>query len=148
MHSQPRSFLKGPPVLVRDVMTSRPITVPLTESLQGALEVMAMKHIRHLPVVDGTGQMVGLVTDRDLRRAAPSPLFPTGDDTQAQLDSVTVERVMIRAPTTIASTAKLEDALRLFVDKKFGALPVLDGGRLVGILTPIDVMRAMLPKGR
>lgn len=135
-------------MLVRDVMTSRPITVPLTESLQGALEVMAMKHIRHLPVVDGKGQMVGLVTDRDLRRAAPSPLFPTGDDTQAQLDSVTVERVMIRAPTTIASTAKLEDALRLFVDKKFGALPVVDGGRLVGILTPIDVMRAMLPKGR
>lgn len=131
-------------MLVREIMTSRPITVAATESLQGALEVMAMKRIRHLPVVDAQGLLVGLVTDRDLRRAAPSPLFPTGEDTQAQLDSVTVERVMVKAPTTIAPDAKVEDALRLFVEKKFGALPVLQGGRLVGILTPIDVMRAWL----
>lgn len=131
-------------MLVREIMTSRPITVAATESLQGALEVMAMKRIRHLPVVDAQGLLVGLVTDRDLRRAAPSPLFPTGEDTQAQLDSVTVERVMVKAPTTIAPDAKVEDALRLFVEKKFGALPVLQGGRLVGIVTPIDVMRAWL----
>lgn len=131
-------------MLVREIMTSRPITVGPQETLQGALELMAMKRIRHLPVVDAKGQLAGLVTDRDLRRAAPSPLFPTGDDTQAQLDSVTVERVMVKAPTTVAADAKLEDALRLFVDKKFGALPVLQGGRLVGIVTPIDVMRAWL----
>ncbi|MEW6434837.1 MAG: CBS domain-containing protein [Myxococcota bacterium] len=126
------------------MMTSRPITIAASESLQSALELMAMKRIRHLPVVDAQGHLAGLVTDRDLRRAAPSPLFPTGEDTQAQLDSVTVERVMVKAPTTIAPDAKVEDALRLFVEKKFGALPVLQGGLLVGIITPIDVMRAWL----
>lgn len=131
-------------MLVRDIMTSRPITVGPEETLQGALELMVMKRIRHLPVVDAQGHLVGLVTDRDLRRAAPSPLFPTGQDTQAQLDSVRVERVMVKAPTAIAVDAKLDDALKLFVEKKYGALPVLQGGRLVGILTPIDVMRAWL----
>ncbi|MEW5742630.1 MAG: CBS domain-containing protein [Myxococcota bacterium] len=131
-------------MFVRDTMTPKPITITAQESLQGAMELMAMKRIRHLPVVDENGALIGLVTDRDLRRAAPSPLFPGGGDTQAQLESTTVERVMIRAPTTIAPTAKLEDAVRLFVDKKFGALPVLEGTRLVGILTPIDVMRHSL----
>lgn len=128
-------------MLVRDSMTPKPITITAQESLQGAMELMAMKRIRHLPVVDAQGHLIGLVTDRDLRRAAPSPLFPNAGDTHAQLENTTVERVMVRAPTTIAPTAKLEDAIKLFVDKKFGALPVLDGQRLVGILTPIDVMR-------
>jgi CBS domain-containing protein len=129
------------PVLVRDSMTPKPITITAKESLQGAMELMAMKRIRHLPVVDAHGALIGLVTDRDLRRAAPSPLFPSGDDKQAQLEGTTVERVMVRAPTTISANAKLDDAIRILVEKKFGALPVLDGQKLVGILTPIDVMR-------
>ncbi len=131
-------------MLVRDIMTPTPVTIPPTETMQGAMELMAMKRIRHLPVIDGKGGLIGLVTDRDLRRAAPSPLFPSGADTQAQLDKATIERIMVRAPTTIGPAQQLADALRIFVEKKFGALPVMDGPRLVGILTPIDVMRAML----
>jgi CBS domain-containing protein len=127
-------------------MTPKPITITAQETLQGAMELMAMKRIRHLPVVDAHGALIGLVTDRDLRRAAPSPLFPSGGDKQMQLETTTVERIMVRAPTTISLNAKLDDAVRILVEKKFGALPVLDGQKLVGILTPIDVMRRWLKK--
>lgn len=100
-----------------------------------------MKRIRHLPVVDAQGTLIALVTDRDLRRAAPSPLFPDPAQT-AQMDELTVDRIMVRAPCTIGPNQTLQEAIRLMVDKKYGALPVLDNGKLVGILTPIDVMRA------
>lgn len=128
-------------MLVRDTMTPRPITITTAESLQGAMELMAMKHIRHLPVVDANGALIGLVTDRDLRRVAPSPVIKGGD--HAQMDTTTVERVMVRSPTTIGAEQDLREAVTIFVDKKYGALPVLDAaGKLVGIVTPIDVMKA------
>ncbi len=129
-------------MLVRDTMTPNPVTISITETLQAAMELMAMKRIRHLPVVDAKGSLIGLVTDRDLRRAAPSPLFK-GDREEA-MDHQTVERVMVRAPTTVEAMQNLKVAVQLFVDKKYGALPVLQGGKLVGILSPIDVMKAWL----
>ena len=130
-----------PLVLVRGCMTSTPITIHATETLNGARELMGMKRIRHLPVVDSQGTLIALVTDRDLRRAAPSPLFPGQPGDEAQMDHLSVERIMVRAPCTIGPDQPIEEALRLFIDKKYGALPVVDRGRLVGILTPIDVMR-------
>lgn len=129
-------------MLVRDTMTPNPITVTAAESLQGAMELMAMKHIRHLPVVDAHGALVGLVTDRDLRRVAPSPFFK--GDRQDAMENATVERAMVRSPTTVEASQNLKIAAQVFVDKKYGALPVLQHGKLVGILTPIDVMRAWL----
>lgn len=130
---------------VRDSMTPTPITITLQESLQGAMVLMSMKRIRHLPVVDGAGTLIGMVTDRDLRRAAPSPLFG-GDQKQAedQLESTTVERIMIKSPATIGPGQRLQDAMKLMVEKKYGALPVVDGVKLVGIITPIDVMKSWL----
>jgi acetoin utilization protein AcuB len=132
-------------VFVRDCMTPNPVTVSLQETLQSAMELMAMKRIRHLPVIDAAGKLIGLVTDRDLRRAAPSPLFSADrEKDQASMDKTTVERIMVRSPSTIASTQNLKDATRLMVEKKYGALPVVDNGKLVGIVTPIDVMKAWL----
>lgn len=127
---------------VRDLMTPSPVTITVHETLQGAMELMSMKHIRHLPVTNGHGELVGLVTDRDLRRVAPSPVFKSPGIPHDVMDHTPVERVMVRAPTTIDAAADVREAVTIFVDKKYGALPVLDGGKLVGILTPIDVMRA------
>ena len=132
-------------MFVRDSMTPKPITITLDESLQGAMELMAMKRIRHLPVVDAAGKLIGMVTDRDLRRVAPSPLFGgSSAQVETQLEGTTVERIMIKAPATIAPDARLQDAMKLMIEKKYGALPVVDAGRLVGILTPIDVMKSWL----
>src|SRR3989338_8354017 len=115
-------------MFVRDSMTPKPITITAQETLQGAMELMAMKRIRHLPVLDATGKLIGMVTDRDLRRVAPSPLFG-GDpgEAEGQLESTTVERVMIRSPATIGHHSRLQDAMKLMVEKKYGALPVVDG---------------------
>ncbi len=132
-------------MFVRDSMTPQPITITLEESLQGAMELMAMKRIRHLPVVDAAGKLIGMVTDRDLRRVAPSPLFGgSSSQVETQLEGTTVERIMIKAPATIAPGARLQEAMKLMVEKKYGALPVVDAGRLIGIVTPIDVMKSWL----
>ncbi len=132
-------------MFVRDSMTPRPITITAQESLQGAMELMAMKRIRHLPVVDASGKLIGMVTDRDLRRVAPSPLFGGApEEVESQLEGTTVERVMIKSTATIGPNARLQDAMKLMVEKKYGALPVIDGVRLVGIITPIDVMKSWL----
>lgn len=130
---------------VRDCMTPTPITISVTETLQGAMELMQMKHIRHLPVVDAQHRVLGLVTDRDLRRVAPSPLFARdGAKNESDMEQTTVERIMVRSPATTTPSAALKDVLRVFTEKKYGALPVLDGQRLVGIVTPIDLMRCWL----
>lgn len=123
-------------------MTPNPVTITVQETLQGAMELMLMKHIRHLPVTNGHGELVGLVTDRDLRRVAPSPVFKSPAIPDDVMEQASVERVMVRAPTTIDAGADVREAVNVFVDKKYGALPVLEGGKLVGILTPIDIMRA------
>jgi len=127
-------------------MTSKPITVVITETLNGARELMAMKRIRHLPVVDGHGKLVGLVTDRDLRSAAPSPLFAAQVGDGAKMDQLTVERVMVRAPCAVGPQQPMKDAIKLMVEKKYGALVVVEAGRLVGIITPIDVMRTWVDR--
>ncbi len=128
-------------------MTSSPITIRANETLNDARELMAMKRIRHLPVVDPTGTLIALVTDRDLRVASPSPLLPGKPGDAGAMDKLTVERIMVRAPCTIGPQQPIEDALKLLIEKKYGALPVVEKGKLVGILTPIDVMRAWARRG-
>src|SRR5688500_17840535 len=98
-------------MLVRDWMTPNPITVGPKETLRGVQEILGMKKIRHLPVVEG-GKLLGLVSDRDVRRASPSPLSGAdADSVDAILDSTTVERIMVRTPMTIASGQKLQEAV-------------------------------------
>ena len=69
-----------------------------------------------------------------------------GDPAQVegQLEGTTVERVMVKSPATIGPDVRLQDAMKLMVEKKYGALPVIDGARLLGIITPIDVMKSWL----
>ena len=132
-------------MFVKDCMTKAPITIGPKECLRDAQELMGLKRIRHLPVVDPAGKLLGLLTDRDLRRASPSPL--SGADAasvDAILDGTPVERVMVRAPVAVASTQDIKEAVKLMVEKKFGALPVVDAGKLVGILSQIDVLKLVL----
>ena len=130
---------------VRDCMTPKPVTITTSCTLSEAYELMLRKHIRHLPVVDAQLHLVGLVTDRDIRRVAPSPLLPAvRAEAEQIMETTTVERVMVHAPATVTPEQPLADAVRIMVDKKFGALPVLQGGKLVGILSQIDVLRQWL----
>lgn len=132
-------------IRVADCMTASPLTVSPQTSLREALELMMRKHVRHLPVVDAGAKLVGMVTDRDLRRVSPSPLAPSArEEAMAAMDTTSVEKVMVREPTTVRVDQPLSDAVKVMVEKKYGALPVVQGGRLVGILSQIDVLRQWL----
>ena len=120
-------------------MTSAPICIGPAERLADAMQLMAQRHVRHLPVVDVGGKLIGLLSDRDARTAAPSPLL--GGPGDAGFGALTVGQVMVRSPWTVGPKYRVHDAVTVFVQKKYGALPVVEDGKLVGILTPIDLLR-------
>lgn len=128
-------------MLVRSRMTTRVHTASPHTTLAEALGIARTHRIRHLPVMDGD-LLVGLVTDRDLRLAMP-PLWAA--EREAMLAALNVRRVgevMVRAIITTTPDTPLEDAARQFYTHRIGCLPVMEDGRLVGILTETDVLRA------
>jgi acetoin utilization protein AcuB len=128
----------------------RPVTaVKPHDSARHAREVMEEHRINQLPVVID-GRLVGIVTDRDLRDAYPSvfeSLEPAkGHARKAGPDPATVpvEDVMTSTVVTLAPAAFVADAARLMRRERIGAIPVVEGGRLVGILTRSDVLDAFV----
>jgi acetoin utilization protein AcuB len=125
-------------------MTPEPVTVSERDSMGEALLVMRRNQIRHLPVVNGN-VLVGIVTDRDLRRASPSLLSGIAEEKyQEVIDSTPVARIMTRDPFTVRLDTDLVDAVQVLVDKKISSLPVVNGAELVGILTEVDALRVLL----
>ena len=128
---------------VRDYMSSPVHLLGPKDSLHDAMELMNLHHIRHLPVVE-QGLLVGFITDRDLRRAAPSPFSRGSGDPREVLEKTTVDKVMVRSPATATPDQSLKEVVQLMIDKKYGALPVLEGKKLVGVLAQHDILRAFL----
>jgi acetoin utilization protein AcuB len=123
-------------------MTDIPICVPPTMTVRSAFAKMRIGHFRHLLVMN-EGKLVGMVTDRDLRRPDVSHDPEGWKDFYNLDDSVHVRDVMTRKLESVAPTDPLSRAIDLFLDHRFGALPVIDDdGRLAGILSTHDVMRA------
>lgn len=127
-------------MLVRDVMRPDPVTVTPETTLPEAMRLTAQRGIRHLPVVQH-GQLVGIVSDRDLKRAMASPATSLeAHELSYLLDRLRVREIMSAGVMTIGPMMPIEEAARLMVQEKIGALPVTDGGRLVGIVTETDVL--------
>lgn len=127
-------------MLVEDVMQSGVITITPKTSLPAAVRLMRQRGIRHLPVVDDDA-LVGIVSDRDLKRAMASPATSLeSHELSYLLDALTVAEIMTRAVITAGRTFPVEEAARLMVKEKVSALPVTDMGRLVGIVTETDVL--------
>ena len=133
-------------VRVRDVMTAQVTTLSRGQSIPLAGELMKLARVRHLPVVDESGRLVGLVTHRDLMRAQISSLAPLDDDERDELSSrVPVARIMRTDVWTIAPDATALSAARLIRDHHFGCLPVVEADRtLVGILTESDLVSLLI----
>ncbi|HEU4368690.1 MAG TPA: CBS domain-containing protein [Methylomirabilota bacterium] len=133
---------------VRDLMTSKPITVDPETPMLDARQRMAEARIRHLVVVEGS-RVVGIVTDRDIRLNLPSPATSLSVwEINALLAKLTVGGVMSRSVLVVDSERPAAEAARLMLDHKIGALPVVDGGRLIGIVTESDFVRAVAGPGR
>ncbi|MFT3696837.1 MAG: CBS domain-containing protein [Kofleriaceae bacterium] len=129
-------------VLVKHIMSSPVITFFAEQTLPLAEDVMRAKHLRHLPVVDERGMLVGLVTHRDLLRAEISTLCGlTPDERRAREDEVLIAQVMTRDVWTVTEDTLASVAGRTLLDHKYGCLPVVDPtGFLVGIVTERDFM--------
>ena len=127
---------------VADVMTASPITLGPEDSLMRAVEVMRLHSIRRIPIVVGDG-LVGLLAEGDLKRAQPSILDATEDDFHRVMEGTQVARIMISNPITVEETTPLFEATQTLRQTKFGALPVMREGRLVGILTDSDLLKAL-----
>jgi CBS domain-containing membrane protein len=125
---------------VRDLMTADPTTLKRNDKLTLAEDIMRLGRVRHLPVLDDDGMtLVGIVTQRDLFRDALAQALGYGKDAQRKLlDSLAVKDVMTSQVVTVRPDASLVYAARVLTERKIGCLPVVEDGRLVGILTEGD----------
>lgn len=126
--------------LVADIMTPSPVTVTPRNAIRTAINLMREGGYRRLPVVD-RGRLVGIITDRDLRRAANSP-FVVREQWYDNfiLDHIEVGSCMTPNPLTIESTVSIAEAARMMRNHKIGGLPVVNDGQLVGIVTETDLL--------
>ncbi len=129
---------------VADIMTPRPITVSPSTALREVIGLMKSHGCRQLPVMEGE-RLVGIVTDRDVRLAMNSPLtLHERIEDETLLRSVTAGDCMTPDPMTIEASASAAAAADLMKTYKFGALPVLEQGKLVGIVTVSDLLASYI----
>jgi acetoin utilization protein AcuB len=125
-------------------MTSDPKSIEEDDLVRTAVMLLLENRIRHLPVVRGES-LVGIISDRDLKRAMPSVVAgATAEDYQAFMDETPIEQVMTPGPITCTPDTHLVELVREFCQHKVGAMPVVEGGRVVGIVTQTDMMQAFL----
>jgi acetoin utilization protein AcuB len=129
---------------VRDLMTPNPITVGPDTGVFEARQRMLNERIRHLLVVEH-GRLVGIVTDRDIRLNLPSQATSLSVwEVNYLLARLTVDKIMSTAVITVGPDREAADAARLMLGHKIGAVPVVDWGRVIGILTESDIVRAFV----
>jgi predicted transcriptional regulator len=129
------------PKHVRDIMETKLVTISASERLSMVEDIMTLGRVRHMPVVQG-GDLVGVVSERDLLRASLSELSEHRDaERRMFLHVVEISRVMSSPPVVIGPDATIREAALLMADRKIGCLPVVEGGRLIGIVTETDVLR-------
>ena len=139
---------RGVPAWVRQltvgqIMTPSPVTLGPEDSLMRAGEVMRMRGIRRIPIVVAD-TLVGLLAEGDLKRAQPSTLSDSQEEFNRVMEQTPVSRIMMDKPITVTEEASLLEAARTLHDTKYGALPVVRRGRLVGIVTDTDLLRCLV----
>jgi CBS domain-containing protein len=136
---------------VSEVMTTEVLSVSPTASLKEVAELLATRGISGIPVVDGKGAVVGVLSEADVlfKERGPRPrhrfAHHKDDIEQAKVDADTAGEAMTTPAVTVNPDLRLEDAARLMLESKIKRLPVVDdGGRLVGIVTRSDLVRAFV----
>jgi acetoin utilization protein AcuB len=132
-------------MFVKDRMSKHPLTIGAKESVSDTHRYMQEQRIRHLPVVDKAGHMVGLVAEEDLLKAEPSSATSLSIwEIHSLLTKVKVESVMVRDVITTTEDTPIEEAAHLMLEHKIGCLPVLRDEQLVGIITESDLFRTFM----
>ena len=129
-------------MLVHERMSKYPITTTEDTPINEAIRLMRDEKVRRLPVLNGKGELVGIVSEKDLLYASHSPATSLSIYKLHYLVSeITVGRVMTKDVITVAEYTPLEEAARIMADNKIGGLPVVRYGKLVGIITEGDLFK-------
>lgn len=132
-------------MFVQDRMSTHPLTIDPDESVSNTHRYMQEQKVRHLPVVDKSGRMIGLVTEADLLKAEPSSATSLSMwEIHSLLMKVKVRSVMVREVITASEDTPIEEAAHLMLEHKIGCLPVMRDDHLVGIITETDIFRTLM----
>jgi CBS domain-containing membrane protein len=132
---------------VRELMSTQIVTLHAGETLDIADQIMSLGRIRHLPVLDDSGALRGIVSQRDLFRGALARLLGYDATARAELARLQVREVMTASPLTVGPDVELAEAARVMLERKIGCLPVIEDGQLVGLLTEADFVKHLMTSG-
>jgi acetoin utilization protein AcuB len=130
----------------RDVMTEGPASVRSTAPLREAFDVLQSLNVRHLPVIDKNGELVGMLSDRDLPKISPGyPLSKAEIDALVSRLEMPVSEVMSSRVFAVDPETEVRDVASLMIEHKIGAIPVMSSeGALVGIVSYVDLLRDLV----
>lgn len=132
-------------MLVKERMSHHPITVRPQTSLHDALRIMRESRIRRLPVLNDKGKLVGIVSEKQLLYASPSPATSLSVyEMNYLMAKVKVEELMTYEVVTTTEDCVLEEAARIMADNDISGLPVMRGDKLVGMITESDLFKIFL----
>jgi acetoin utilization protein AcuB len=132
-------------MLVSERMTRDPVVIHDDTPIDEAMKIMRDNKVRRLPVLNDKGALVGIVSERDLLYASPSPATSLSiHEIHYLISKITVDEVMIKDVITVSEYTPLEEAARIMADHKIGGLPVVSNGKLVGIITETDLFKIFL----
>ncbi len=132
-------------MLIRKRMTRNPLTILPDTPVQEAISRMRKAQVRRFPVVNPSGKIVGIVSERDLLYASPSPATSLSiHEIHYLLSKLKVAEVMKKNVITVGEDTPVEDAARIMADRKIGGLPVVRDGVPVGIITETDLFKLFL----
>jgi acetoin utilization protein AcuB len=132
-------------MLVGKRMSHNPIIVEQDVGINQALKIMHDEQVRRLPVVNRRGLLVGIVSEKDLLHASPSPATSLSiHELHYLLSQMKVSQVMTKDPITVTEYTALEEAARIMVDNRIGGLPVMRNDKLVGIITETDLFKIFI----
>jgi acetoin utilization protein AcuB len=132
-------------MLVGSIMTREPVTVTDKTAIDEALKMMREKKVRRLPVLNAKGNLVGIVAEKDILYASPSPATSLSiHEIHYLVSKLSVGEIMTKDVVTVTDDTPLEEAARVMADKRIGALPVMHDNKLVGIVTETDIFKTFL----
>lgn len=132
-------------IKVKERMTRNPVTVKPEDGLKDSIWKMERGHFRHLPVIDDSGKLIGMLSDRDIRLIRPSLAFVDKEDATVQLWSISVQQAAVFDPVKVTPDTTLKEAAELMLRWQVGGLPVVDhADKLIGIITYTDLLREFI----
>ncbi|WP_243546605.1 CBS domain-containing protein [Pseudodesulfovibrio tunisiensis] len=127
---------------VKDLMSTPVFSLKETDSLHNARSLMNLQRIRHIPIVNADNKFIGLLTHRDILSATISQLAELDPETQKEIDAgIPIREIMRTDITSVEQDSHLKEAAQLLLNHKYGCLPVVSSGELVGIVTEADFLR-------